>query len=78
MSKPTEAQIGLLHHKLVWTVPQDELRPAIKWLEENGNKWEVSQEISRIKKLQDSWNLTKDEAFNSPIWDKYKSKMEKK
>lgn len=76
MSRPTDAQIGLLWNILAWTIPREELQQAMKWIEKNGDKWEVSQEISRVKKLSDLLKLTKDEAFNSPIWNEYKLKME--
>lgn len=70
--EPTDSQINALYRWLSWNLPTAQARSAVKYLRDNSTRREVSIEMSRIKALFDSHALTKDNAFESEIWDDYK------
>jgi hypothetical protein len=50
----------------------EEARKAVDWLREHSTRREVSDEMARVKKLYDSNNLNRKNAFESEIWEGYK------
>lgn len=69
--EPTYAQIETLGRWLEWKVADNDRRKALHWLKEHATRKEVSDEMTRVRKLYYEHNLTKDECFNSSIWEDY-------
>ena len=69
--EPTYAQIETLNRWLEWKVADSERIKALQWLKEHATRKEVSDEMSRVRKLYYEHKLTKDECFNSNIWENY-------
>lgn len=70
--EPTDAQLSTLFRWIEWHMPPREASYAVKWLKIHATRKEVSDEMSRVKKLYDEHKLSKEECFNSSIWDGYK------
>lgn len=69
--EPTYAQIQTLFRWIEWHMPNDEAVKATHWLKDHATRKEVSDEMSRIRKLYNEHSLTKDECFNSSVWEDY-------
>lgn len=70
--EPTQAQLATIYHLIRWKLPTAELAFAVKWLENNATRREVSYEMGRLRKLYIDHKLTKDNIFESEIWEGYK------
>lgn len=70
--EPTDAQITTLFRWIEWHMSSEEASYAVKWLKQHATRKEVSDEMSRIKKLYDGHKLCKDECFKSSVWEDYK------
>lgn len=68
--KPTYGQIQAIYRWLEWNMPTPEARRAVKWLENNANRGQVSKEMTRIKKLFDTRTLDMS-VFDGEIWKEY-------
>ena len=71
LDKPTKAQIAALAHMMQWELTTSELHDAMKWLENNANRRQVSDELGRIKALKASHKLDRNACFNSTVWADY-------
>lgn len=67
--EPTDAQINAVYRWLSWNLPMQEAREAANFLRDNSTRHDVSVEMSRLRKLFDARVLTKDNAFESEIWE---------
>jgi len=76
--KPSDAQMNMLWYWGKWNISNDRLRPALKWLEQNATKKEVSEEMSRVRELYKKHRLDKETFFDSPVWSDYKCSAEEK
>lgn len=72
--KPTEAQLNTLFHWIRWEMPSAEASEAIKWLEENTTRKQVSDEMNRIHDLKEARKLNREECFKGEIWSGYFNK----
>ena len=72
--KPTYAQTNCIYRWFSWRMTNEEAKEASKWLGEHATRREVSDEMTRIKKLYDSHNLDRKTAFDSSIWEEYLKK----
>ena len=66
--KPTEAQLGTLFRWFRWKMTSDKASKAMKWLENNATRKEVSDEMKRVHDLYHSNKLDEDKCFETPIW----------
>ena len=69
--EPTETQIGALFNFIQWKLPRDEAVHAVKWLQENSTRRDVSYELKRVRELFTQRKLTKESCFESDIWEGY-------
>lgn len=69
--KPSKAQISALYHMIQWKMPTAEAQDAVRWLEKNATKKQVSEELGRVRKLNIERSLTRDECFKSDVWKEY-------
>ena len=69
--KPTDNQLNTLYHWIRWRMPTAKAMNAIRWLENNATRKEVSDEMARIRSLYSSNKLDEEECFSSNIWDDY-------
>lgn len=74
--KPTDSQINTLYSWYRWRLPIDLARDAVKWLQNNATKQDVSKEIARVHDLYHDFGLNEESCFESPIWKGYKIKEE--
>lgn len=74
MSAPTYSQINCIYRWFSWNMPTALAQDAVHWLKEHKTSAEVYHEVGRIKKLYDEHKLTKETAFDSPIWEDYEKK----
>lgn len=70
--KPTDRQLDMFYYWGRWAVPTPELRRAVRWLADNANRKQVSEEMTRIRELYQHRNLERDNFFESEIWTKFK------
>ena len=70
--EPTQAQLAAVYHLIRWKLPTAEVTFAVDWLEQNATRREVSYELKRIRNLYINHKLTKDNIFESEIWEGYK------
>ena len=66
--KPTEAQINLLYQWFKWQMPTEKARSAVKWAEDNGDKYKLSREMKRVQQLYKTNNLNEERCFESYFW----------
>lgn len=66
--KPTESQLGVLFRWFQWQMTSDKASKAMKWLENNATRKDVSDEISRVHDLYHSRKLDEERCFESDIW----------
>lgn len=71
--EPTDAQIGSIYHLIRWKMPNAEAIAALDWLKANTTRREVSYELKRIRELYMSHRLTRDNCFDSEIWEGFKN-----
>lgn len=69
--KPTEAQIGVLFRWFTWQMPREKACAAMKYLQDNATRKEVSEEISRVHDLYHSRKLDEERCFETPIWKEF-------
>lgn len=69
--EPTDAQLTTLFNWIEWHLPTKEASYAVKWLKQHATRKEVSDEMSRVRKLYYEHKLNKDECFNSSVWEGY-------
>lgn len=69
--KPTESQLNTLFHWIRWEMSSTEASEAIKWLEKNATRKQVSDEMNRIHDLKHANKLNRDECFKGEIWKEY-------
>lgn len=70
-NRPTEAQIGTLFSWIRWEMPNAQASMAVKWLQNNATRREVSAEMARIKALKDKRALNAENCFEGAIWKNY-------
>lgn len=70
--EPTENQLNRVYHWLRWQMPDAEAIMACKHLVQTATRKEVSDEMGRLKNLHDRRALSKDNCFDSPIWEGFK------
>ena len=70
-NRPTEAQIGTLFSWIRWEMPNAQASMAVKWLQNNATRREVSAEMARIKALKDKRALNAENCFEGAIWNNY-------
>lgn len=70
--EPSYAQINCIYRWFSWRMTNEEAMDASHWLQKHATRKEVSEEMSRLKKLYDSHNLDRTTAFESDIWEGYK------
>ena len=68
---PTKSQINVLYGWFRWKMPTAEAKDALDWLEKNATRRQVSEEMSRVRKLYIANNLTREDCFSSPVWKDY-------
>lgn len=71
--EPTDAQIGALYHLIRWKMPNAEAIKALDWLKENATRRDVSYELKRVRELYIGHKLTKEDCFDSEIWEGFKN-----
>ena len=67
--KPTEAQLGLVYSWIRWKMPNEIASKAVSWLEDNADRKAVSNEIKRLKDLNDRHILDREKCFESEVWE---------
>lgn len=68
--EPTPRQIGAIGRLVQWVVPTNQvLVNALDYLELTATRREVSEELKRLRELYIDKKLTKDNMFDSPIWE---------
>lgn len=67
--EPTIAQLGAVGRLIQWQVTQAKEAEAIKFLEAHATRSEVSREIKRLRNLYIDHKLSKDNVFDSEIWE---------
>lgn len=68
-NKPTDNQINALFHMTTWVLPRDLEKAAIKYIEENATRKEVSNELVRIRSLKIARRLQlKEDVFCGKVW----------
>ena len=67
--EPTEAQLAAIRHLIKWKLPSAEIMRASDWLEKHATRREVSYEMGRLRNLYIDRKLTKDNVFESEIWE---------
>ena len=72
IDEPTYPQLQTIFYWFERHMSTREASHASKWLKKHATRKEVSDEMGRIKKLYDKHSLTKEECFNSSVWDGYK------
>lgn len=70
-NRPTEAQIGTLFSWIRWEMTNAQASMAVKWLQNNATRREVSAEMARIKALKDKRALNAENCFEGAIWNNY-------
>ena len=76
--KPTEAQLNALFYWFKWEMSSQEVTDALKWLENNATRKQVSEEMNRIHDLKHSRKLNREECFKGDVWkDYFNSKVRK-
>ena len=74
MGVPSRNQIECIYRWFSWNMPTAQAQDAVHWLRDNKDSKEVFIEVGRLKKLYDEHKLTKETAFESPIWSDYEKK----
>lgn len=69
--KPTYSQLETIFRWFEWLMPRDEATGAVKWLEQHATRKDASEEIERMYPLFRARSLTREECFNSRLWDTY-------
>lgn len=72
--EPSEAQIGVIFNWFRWNMPTPKAQDAVHWLKDTATRKEVSDEMTRLKKLYVSRKLNEKTAFESEIWEGYDMK----
>lgn len=67
--EPTPVQLGALGRLIHWELDADTVARAIKFLEENATRREVSTEMTRLRALYLGRQLSKETIFEAPIWE---------
>ena len=67
--EPTDAQLSAIYHLIRWKIPDAKAILALDWLRERATRREVSYEMKRLRELYISHKLTKDNCFDSEIWE---------
>lgn len=73
-NKPTHRQIVELYKCMVYHVPQPQLSESLQWLEDNGDRRDVSREIVRQRELRKQHKLTAKRCYESYAWKDYPGK----
>lgn len=71
LDKPTEEQINALWRWFRWQMPRAEAQDALKWLQKNATRRQVSEEMDRVRRLFHARKLSREECFSSDIWAEY-------
>lgn len=67
--KPTEAQLAAIFNITKWVLPRNLGKAATDWLGATSNRKDVSNEIQRLKGLDNSRRLDRREVvFESEVW----------
>jgi hypothetical protein len=70
---PTEKQISALANFMNYhaPVPTPKANAALKWLEKNATRRQVSDELQRVCRLDVARKLTAENMFDSAVWDSF-------
>lgn len=71
--KPTDKQLNAVYRFLAWNagVPDIKAKDATDWLEENADRKQVSDELTRLRDLCIDKELKLNNCFSSEIWESY-------
>lgn len=69
--EPTESQIGIIFNWFRWEMPMNKAQDAVRWLQDTATRKEVSDEMTRLKRLRNAHKLDEKACFDSEIWDGY-------
>lgn len=67
--EPTDAQLNAIFMTIRWVVPTPKAQEAVKWLAEKATRREVSDELKRLKTLNQTRNLSALNCFEGEIWE---------
>lgn len=70
---PTDMQLERLSYWLGRVLEWQKREPALLYLKAHATRKEVSDEMTRVKKLYDEYKLDEDTCFDSSIWTEYKA-----
>lgn len=69
--EPTDAQLAALANLIKWQVPYKTVAMAIDYLSERATRQELSYELKRLRELYIDHKLTREECFNSELWEDF-------
>ena len=69
--KPTDSQLETIYQWFRWVMPTAKASDSVKWLGDHANRKQVSDEMTRIRDLKKSRNLSHERCFESDIWGDY-------
>lgn len=67
--EPTDAQLNAIFMLIRWTVPIPTAQRAVTWLKYHGTRREVSDEVKRLRELNQTRNLSALNCFEGEIWE---------
>lgn len=73
--EPTPTQLGAFARLVHWVLPTKTIQDAVGFLEEHATRHDVSNELSRVRKLYMSDRLNGENVFDSVIWEGFNDRV---